>query len=177
MNKPHPIQFTVDEAQSAADTWGFNCGPGALCALLDMTPPEVRPHMLDFEKKGYTNPTMMRKILDGLKVNYRWEVVPIQYPPVNLWPDNSLIRIQWAGPWTEPAVPMRVRYRHTHWIACRHVGDGTFDVFDVNATCCGGWIDYPQWSDQLVPWLLKQCEPKADGRWWQTHRCTVEAKQ
>lgn len=168
-----PIRFTVDDAQAAGNTWRFNCGPGALCALLDMTPNEIRPHLGDFERKGYTNPTLMRQILDGLCVAYRWEVVPIQYPPVNLWPDNSLIRVQWAGPWTEPGVPMAARYRHTHWIACRHNGTPEVDVFDINATCSGGWIPMSEWTDLLVPWLLRECEPTSDGRWWQTHRCVL----
>ncbi len=45
----------------------------------------------------------------------------------------------------------------------------TVKIFDINAICVGGWIDLPEWSTQLVPWLLKQCEPKATGDWWLTH--------
>ena len=168
-----PIRFTVKDAQAAGDAWRFNCGPGALCALLDMTPAEIRPKLLDFESKGYTNPRLMRAILDNMKLRYRWEVVPVTYPPQSRWIDNSLIRVQWAGPWTEPAVPMVARQRHTHWIACRHVGNGTAEVFDVNATCCGGWMPLVEWELMLVPWLLRECEPKADGRWWQTHRVVL----
>jgi len=177
-----PIRFTVDEAQAAGDAWGFNCGPGALCALLNMTPAEMRPHLGDFERKGYIGPTSMRQILDGMHIAYWWQVVPETYPPVNLWPDNSLIRVQWAGPWTKPQVPMVARYGHTHWIACRHVGTAENEVFDINATCAGGWMPVSEWTEQLVPWLLKQCEPKATGEWWHTHRVyfttprTLEAK-
>lgn len=168
-----PIRFSVDDVQAAADAWRFNCGPGALCALLNMTPTEIRPHMGDFERKGYTNPTLMRQILDGLRVRYRWEVVPIQYPRCNLWLDNSLIRVQWAGPWTERGRPMVARYRHTHWIACRHNSTPEAEVFDINAMCAGGWLPLTEWRDELVPWLLKECEPEADGRWWQTHRVVL----
>ena len=168
-----PVRFTVDDAQAAADAWRFNCGPGALCALLDMTPTEIRPHLRDFERKGYVNPTLMRQILDDLRVSYRWEVVPTQYPPINLWLDNSLIRVQWAGPWTDPTVPMVARYRHTDWIACRHNRTVEPEVFDINATCIGGWMFVNEWVNQLVPWLLQECEPKADGRWWQTHRVVL----
>ena len=47
------------------------------------------------------------------------------------------------------------------------------EIFDINAMCVGGWIDLPQWSTQLVPWLLKQCEPKATGGWWLTHAVEI----
>jgi len=49
--------FGVQEANAASEAWGFNCGPGALCAVLDLTPDELRPKLGDFEAKGYTNPT------------------------------------------------------------------------------------------------------------------------
>lgn len=168
------VRFGLEEAQAAVDEWGFNCGPGALCAILDMTPAEIRPHLGDFERKRYTNPTLMRQILDGLHVVYQWEVVPVRY--LNVWPENSLIRVQWSGPWTGPAVPMQARYRHTHWIGCRYNGSAAVDIFDVNAMCCGGWIPLTEWRDQLVPWLLKECEPRANGRWWQTHIVRVTGR-
>jgi len=170
------VLFTVDEANEAGKDWGFNCGPAAICALLDKTPADIRPDLQDFEAKKYTNPRLMRAILDGLKVSYRWEVVPVQYPKQDIWYDNSLIRIQWGGPWTGPAQHWGARQRHTHWIACRHNG-ATSEIFDINATCDGGWIPIKEWEEQLVPWLLRECEPKADGLWWQTHRCVIERKE
>jgi hypothetical protein len=33
----------------------------------------------------------------------------------------------------------------------------------------GGWVTLPEWQHQVVPWLLKQVEPKASGGWWVTH--------
>lgn len=53
---PPPLRFGVDEAQAASDEWGFNCGPAALCAVLGLTPAELRPHLGDFERKRYTKP-------------------------------------------------------------------------------------------------------------------------
>lgn len=44
-----------------------------------------------------------------------------------------------------------------------HLGD-----FE-NAACVGGWISWKEWATQLVPWLLKECHPKATGGWWPTH--------
>ena len=170
-----PLRFTVEDAQKASDAWSFNCGPGALCGLLGMTPDELRPNLGEFEQKGYTNPTLMKDALGRLGRTftqiYRGDV-PQEKPTLAV---NGLLRIQWGGPWTKPGVPMRVRYRHTHWVASS-LTSGTFlpRIFDVNATC-SGWIRYREWSEQLVPWLLKQCEPKSDGTWWVTHAWEVNA--
>jgi hypothetical protein len=66
---------------------------------------------------------------------------------------------------------MRARYRHTHWVASRStVG---FEIFDINAICVGGWLSLQEWEFQLVPWLLRQTQPKASGDWHLTHRLEV----
>src|SRR5687768_1685881 len=112
----NPLRIT-DADTEAAREWGFNCGPGALCAVLDKTPDELRPHLLDFEQRGYTNPTLMVGILRGLGVAHHrvWRCdLPVPDP---VYPKFGLVRVQWAGPWTKPGVPMAVRYRKTHWIA------------------------------------------------------------
>lgn len=162
-----PIRMTEENVDAAAE-WRFNCGPAALCAVLGKTPEEIRPDLLDFEDKGYTNPTLMLGILKGLRVPHRiaWRE---RDPALSPSPSFGLVRVQWGGPWTEPGVPERVRYRHSHWIAARKSdrGPGTV-IFDINALA-QGWILSTVWSDELVPWLLKQCEPKANGKWWPTH--------
>ncbi len=166
-----PIRFDIDETQWAADDWGFNCGPAALCAVLGRTPAEIRPHLGDFEQKGYTNPRLMAAILRGLRIPFRrvYEC-PGSHEAVDaVYPAFGLVRIQWGGPWTKSGVPVRVRYRHTHWIAMHNPANGRSMVFDVNAMCVRGWIDRGTWAQDLVPWLLGQCVPQADGRWWPTH--------
>lgn len=171
------ICFDLTETQKACDEWNFNCGPASLCAILNKTPSEIRPYLCDFEKKHYTNPKLMRQILDGMNIKYQWHIIPYTIPPMNTWHDNSLIRIQWDGPWTEPTRPMIARQRHTHWIACRHNGTFVAEIYDINAMCCGGWISVNEWIDQLVPWLLKECEPKANGLWWQTHQVIINNRE
>jgi hypothetical protein len=166
-----PLRFSVDDADRAGEEWRFSCGPASICAVLGLTPDEVRPHMQDFEQKGYTNPTLMWAALRSLGA--KWRVTASGksepfYPTPDPWPRYGLARVQWAGPWTQPGVPMAARYRHTHWVAA----DDNM-VFDVNATCVGGWISREEWAAQLVPWLLRECEPKADGRWWLTHAVEV----
>ena len=161
--------LTLDEAQAAGDEWGFNCGPAALCAVLELSPADIRPHLGDFEKKRYTNPTLMASILRGLGINFRrvYECAVQVENRKPTYPSFGLVRVQWGGPWTKPGVPMAARYRHTHWIAVRDLGR---EAFDVNALCCnGGWLPWQEWADELTPWLIRQCEPKADGSWWPTH--------
>ena len=171
-----PIRFTADEARLATDAWGFNCGPGTLCAVLGMTPAEIRPHLGDFERKRYTNPSLMAEILHGLHVPFRrvYECLGARAGRDATYPWFGLVRVQWAGPWTREGVPVRARYRHTHWIGIRHYLDnerGSLhrQAFDVNATCSGGWLLWARWELMLVPWLLHQCEPKANHDWWPTH--------
>jgi hypothetical protein len=161
-----PLRLDVAATDRAADEWRFNCGPAAICAIRDLSPEQVRPHMGDFESKGYTNPTLMFAALRSLGVSWT-NAMPN-------WPRWGLVRVQWGGPWTRDGVPIRARYRHTHWVGSSRSAFGDW-VFDVNATCSGGWISFNEWSERLVPWLLRECVPRADGKWWITHSLEVEA--
>lgn len=168
------VRFTLDDAQQAADAWGFNCGPGALCAVLGMTPDEIRQHLGDFERKRYTNPTLMASILRGLNVPYKQVWRSDSLCLKTTYPTFGLVRLQWGGPWTEAGVPMRARYRHTHWVAMRNRPGALTEVFDINAMCAGGWIDRLEWQCRLVPWLLKEAVPRANGEFWPTHCWEIE---
>jgi hypothetical protein len=165
-------RFATEEAQAAADTWGMNCGPGAAAAILGMTLDEIRPHLGDFEHKRYTNPTLMWSILRSVGATF------IQNRP-KTFPDYGLARIQWTGPWTKPGVPARVAYRHTHWVGVRtinagsHVVSDEIEIFDINGISVGGWMPLAEWRDELVPWLLRECVPRADGGWFVTHSVEV----
>lgn len=164
------VRFDLDEAERASEEWGFNCGPAALCAVLDMTPEEIRPLMLDFEARGYTNPTLMLDVLKRLCVP--WHQIYRSDDPAGTIPTIplGLMRVQWGGRWTNPGVPMRARYRETHWCALRDD-----EVFDVNAMCVGGWVSLREWVTELIPWLIRECVPKGDGTWWPTHVISVRA--
>ena len=160
-------RFSAEEQDRAHADWGANCGPGAIAAMVGMTLDEVRPHMGDFEQKHYTNPTLMWATLDRLGVSWHKLKEPLT------WPEWGLARIQWHGPWTAPGVPVRVAYRHTHWVgACsRH---GNIGIFDINALGNGsGWCSLKDWGETLVPWLLQEIEPKADGLWSLTHAVEI----
>lgn len=160
-----PVRFSLADAQVAANG-RFNCGPAALCAVADLLPDEAVSKLRGFERKGYTNPLMMQHALRdlGIKFNRVYECIGQGVPCNAIWPVFGLARIQWGGPWMKAGVPIAARYRHTHWIAVDEEMR-----FDVNAMCVGGWLPRAEWETQLVPWLLKECEPKANGEWWPTH--------
>jgi hypothetical protein len=171
------LRFTIADAERANDEWGCNCGPAALAAITDYTLDEIRPLMGDFERKHYTNPTLMFESLKRTGANW-WKIDGV--------PTYGLLRVQWEGPWTEPGVPIRVRYRHTHWIAIQQhermgiqypgkISPGA-GIFDINAMNSGGWIAFRDWSATLVPWIIKECVPRGNGKWHITHRIQVDRK-
>ena len=170
-------RFDVNDAKQASEEWGFNCGPGALCGMLGMTPDEIRRHMGDFESKGYTNPTLMYAILRELGIVNRTvyrsdEATPATINVIPSVANFAFCRVQWGGSWTRPGVPMMARYRQTHWIGY-NADDET--VFDVNAICVGGWVSLDEWRDQIVPWLCGEVVRGWDGSWWVTHAIEVTA--
>lgn len=171
----HSLRF--DEVEFASADWGFNCGPAVICAITGMSPDELRPHLLDFERRCFMNPSQMWRVLLGLRL-------PIDaaqqgracvagdgsYPPL------CVVRVQWDGPWTAPGVPIKARYPRTHWIAVSG-SLGERCVFDINAVhSCGGWIPWQTWTSSLVPWLLREAHPKATGKWWPTHIWAVQPR-
>lgn len=161
--RPQPARFTAADADAAFDAWGANCGPGALAIMLGLTLDEVRPHMGDFESKGYTNPTLMYAALDSLGEPYL-KVRKRRGEPECDWPGYGLVRVQWHGPWMAPEVPGRARYRYTHWIGTALIG-GERGVCDINCINNGaGWVTLADWERVIVPHLTTEI-PRADGGW------------
>lgn len=163
-----PTKFDLADAESAYDAWGANCGPGAVAAIMDMSLAEVRPFFsaAGFDAKHYTNPTLMNEVLRA--IGRPWQKVGKN------WPRWGLVRVQWEGPWTEPGVPMRARYRHTHWVGHAQ-GRHSRGVFDINMINNGtGWASFEDWQNYLVPWLLQQVSPGNTGKWHITHAIEVE---
>lgn len=163
-----PTRFSVVDAERAANEWGANCGPGAAAAILEMSLDDVRPLFAaaGFAGKHYTNPTMMFDVLNASGRVWRKKG--------SIWPNWGLVRVQWEGPWTQPGVPVRARYRHTHWIGGMR-GKHSLGVFDINAIAnCSGWVSFTDWNDILVPFLLKECVPRSNGKWHITHTIEVD---
>lgn len=149
-------RFALADQHAAYDEWGCNCGPAAVAAMLDMTLDEVRPHLGDFERKRYTNPTLMLSVLRSIGRPFQGVGC--------FWPDHGLARIQWEGPWTEPGVPMRARYRYTHWVGTSLNAAGERGVFDVNALSNGsGWCALADWRLMPTEWAAAVTEWVADS--------------
>ena len=163
-------RFSMVDADRAHDEWGANCGPGAVAAICGMTLDELRPHMGNFEQKGYTNPTLMWGVLRSLGILFSYRGGDLGH---DNWPRYGLARIQWEGPWTKPGVPIRARYRHTHWVGAARFGDET-GIFDINCINNGsGWVSLDYWVGTIVPWILAECVPRADGGWHITHAVEI----
>lgn len=169
--KRKALRFTHEEACEASDTWGLNCGPAAVAAMCGLTLEEVRPHLGDFEAKRYTNPTLMWFILGRVCKHFS---VRSDTPGGVAWPEYGLARVQWEGPWTKPGVPMRARYRYTHWVGCCRASAVDIGVWDVNCLNNGtGWVALADWKGITVPWILKTLYPRADGNWHLTHAVEI----
>ena len=173
-----PLKFTADDAERAYEVWGANCGPAAIAAICGLSLDQVRPHMGDFERKRYTNPTLMVAALQSVGAKFSMtklgeRIAGAKCTFVGL-PWFGLARIQWEGPWTASSAPPKWRYRHTHWIGAADRGDSV-GIFDVNALGNGtGWGRFEDWRDVIVPHILKTCVPRADGKWHVTHAIEVE---
>lgn len=164
-------KITAELAESAYAEWGCNCGPAAIAAVCGLSLSEVRPHMGDFEAKRYTNPTLMWSILQNLGVKFSYRGGHLGH---SNWPVYGLARIQWEGPWTRPRVPARSAYRHTHWVGVNARNRSNIGIFDVNALENGsGWCALGDWVNDIVPWILKEAVPKADGGWHITHAVEI----
>lgn len=161
--------FTQADSQAAYDEWGANCGPNALAFALQVSLSKVRPLIPDFERKRYTSPTMMKAALETAGQKFR-TVLPSPFSKpglVDIEPMFSefmtLVRIQWAGPWTEPGANPRWAYRHTHWITT-WTERGVPLIFDCN----GGIQGIETWERDIVPAIVEMI-PRANGEWFPTH--------
>lgn len=167
-------KFTQEDGERAHAEWGCNCGPGAVAAIVGMTLDEVRPHMeaCGFAGKRYTNPTMMLEVLERLGRQFRSRGLASNVPKLE-FPRYGIARIQWEGPWTKPGVPMRVRYRYSHWVGSQYSTPDNIGIFDINAIYNGtGWCSLEDWSRVIVPTIV-ECYPRADGNWHITHAIEV----
>jgi hypothetical protein len=130
--------------------------------MLSLKPADVRDHIPDFARKGYTNPSMMAEALRSLGIVFRAGDQRLT--------NYGLVRIQFDGPWMKPGVPVGASYARTHWIGAMALKpapkatDQTY-VFDVNS----GWTTSGEWEHTTIPQILKLYKG-ASGKWWPTHR-------
>lgn len=110
--------FTEADIERAAEEWGCNCGPSALAFAAQTTLSAVRGMIPEFEKRGYTSPTMMKKGIENLGFGFNLIDCPQNADALGhvLSGGIALVRIQWTGPWTRPGANPRWAYKYTHWL-------------------------------------------------------------
>lgn len=178
LESPVLATFDQDEAHKAYEEWGCNCGPGALAAILSLKPDDVRAHIPNFDKRRYTNPSMMESALHSLGVKFRNvdDGHDREDGSVAL-PEYGLVRVQWDGPWMRPT-PGRERwalmdqYKHTHWIAVAQFPKAYRStptkrlIFDINF----GWAHQAWWETEGVKAITSWYPKATQGVWLPTHR-------
>lgn len=153
MNPRQP--FTKAEVDAAIAGWGCNCGPAALAFAAQTTLDAAHHAIPGFDKKQYTNPTMMQTALDTLGVPFD-KIGPLTADNM-VFDGLSLVRIQFTGPWDGKP---RWASTHTHWIATWKADDGMPAAFDIN----GGCRPFRNWHDNILPLLVKSKKLR-DGGW------------
>lgn len=134
--------FYPPDIEAASDSWGANCGPSAIAAILNRSLAETRPLLNDFEQRGYMNITHVQNALRTAAVPFRSRL--------KVRPVCGLVFIQWGGHEKKPAY---AQYRFTHWIAVLRD-----QVFDVNLPTVAHW----NYWQKTLPSLMKD-EGQGDG--------------
>jgi hypothetical protein len=139
--------------------WGANCGPSALAAILGMTAAEVRPIVERVQGGRFLNYMNAGHLTDALRQVGRevWRVECLRGQV--RWPSaRGLCVIQFDGPWCEPGVPVKARYRYTHIVAS--IRGGAL-IYDGNAN---RWLPMQEWKDKIMPVL--QRDVKRSTGWY-----------
>lgn len=159
--------FTEVEFAEAARDWGCNCGPSSLAFALQVPLSAVRAAIPDFDRKGYTSPTMMKAALSNLGVRLTAHTLARPHD-MHVVDRACLVRVQWTGPWTAPGSNPRWAYGATHWV-CSYWHDAHPCVFDCN----GGAVPLDSWRRSTVPFILSHIR-RSDGGWFVTHVWSIQ---
>ena len=169
------LEFDRDDAQAAAEQWGFNCGPAALAAILGKRPDDVREACQTAGFKKYLSPTMMKVAIRAAGGAIRLQRRCVKDAGHSNFPDRGLARIQWTGPWTATGMNPKWAWTHTHWVATWRApvdgrdGSTNLSVFDIN----GGVRGVVEWVDKIVPLIVAEIK-RADGGWYVANSWEVE---
>lgn len=171
--------FTENDLAKAAAEWGCNCGPAAMAFALQRRLNVARLSIPAFEVKRYTSPTMMKKALASLGVEFEEiDCKEVRDPRLRkLMCDDfpALVRIQWTGPWTQPGANPRWAYSRTHWIVAwmdsvrNHTQLNSFRKREMIFDCNSGIVEFDHWTEIVVP-KITACYKNADPfGWYPTH--------
>lgn len=166
--------YTPPDVADAHELWGANCGPAALAAILGQPVMTMRPFLADFATRPFMTPTQLSAALRAAQQPFR-----VRRHLSEARPQYGLLFVQWEGPWTQPGVPVRAAYTHTHWVGVAWTADQGQMLYDVNAgddARWGGWCAARTWALHIVPAI---CEgiPGADGGWFVRWACDVTRRE
>lgn len=145
--------YAPPDVDKQHELWGANCGPTALAALLGKTVAEIRPLVQPF--KGFMHAGDLVTALGRAGKQTRRHDEPRGSKAL---PQHGLAVLQIDGPWCEPGVNPKARFRYTHTIACWHgvmVYDGNMDK----------WRRRENWERETMAFLV-QDQKRATG--WYT---------
>ncbi|WP_223644319.1 hypothetical protein [Corallococcus sp. EGB] len=146
-----PSLFTPPDLLAAHASWGANCGPGALAAVLGVPVMGLRTYF----PKPWTTPTVMQAALTAHSRRFQ---VHQGFPTGDLL---GLAFVQFRGTWD--TAPERAQYRHTHWVGQNRAG-ACLHVYDVNAGDAGGWLSSDAWKALVLAPLMAR-KQGASGLW------------
>jgi len=139
--------YAPSDVDAAYESWGANCGPCSLAAILGVPVADVRQYVNGFDKKRYMNLTDMMAALTA--AGRQFDLVPRRFPV------HGLAFIQWKGPWDSHVLRA---YQHTHWLGI----DGEM-VYDLNADA--SWVKRDLWK-KAMPVLIRDEMKGATGDWY-----------
>ncbi len=141
--------------------WGANCGPTALAAVLGMSVAAVRPIVEAVQGGKFIGYMNAGHLVDCLRQAGRssWRTDcgrgEVRWPKT-----RGLCVLQFDGPWCEPGVPAKARYRYTHIVAA--IADGLL-IYDCNNDDV--WLPRPKWEREVIAGLVSSTK-RATG--WYT---------
>lgn len=141
--------FIPSDIETAYEEWGANCGPCALAAIVGKKLSEVHPHLAEFAKRKYMNPTHIKNALESMGIAFRSLGAH--------FPQNGLAFVQWSG---FEKRPVFVQYQHTHWIA---VKDGQY--FEINTPPGDNWVSPALW-ERVMPAFIAEHIKGATGSYF-----------
>ena len=139
--------YAPSDVDAAYESWGANCGPCSLAAILGVPVADVRQYVNGFDKKRYMNLTEMMAALTAAGKTF--DMVPRRFPR------HGLAFIQWKGPWDSHVLRA---YQHTHWL-----GIDSEMVYDLNADA--SWVKLDLWK-KAMPVLIRDEVNGATGEWY-----------
>ena len=166
------------DVEEAYATFGANCGPASLAAILQRSVMSLRPFLGNFERRGTTTPRHLLAALHAVGLERtavtlhtrQRQVAGLGHAAPSAWPRlYGLAFVQWTGPWCATGVPVAAAYRRTHWVGTALTQEYGQMLYDINAwgheASQGAWLTRACWEDRILT-AITRAIPRADGGYY-----------